>query len=152
MQHRPMFRLDYLKTIRSCSRGNLRRKSFITDSWLDTQSVRHKIINNKYTLNIHCKYTLNDVPRTRTTSLLLSVSVLELLILVVLLLARYVPNVAKRSIWDQCKNKYILRTDRRPTGDRPFIWENFKWPLSPRGVRFMFGSMWDSRGRRIEWR
>ena len=29
-----------------------------------------------------------------------------------LLLARYVPNVAKRSIRDQCKKKYILRTDR----------------------------------------
>jgi len=25
---------------------------------------------------------------------------------------RYVPNVAKRSIWDQCKKKHILRTDR----------------------------------------
>jgi len=35
-----------------------------------------------------------------------------------LLLARYVPNVAKRSIWDQCKKKYILTTDRRPTGDQ----------------------------------
>jgi len=45
-----------------------------------------------------------------------------------LLLARYVPNVAKRNIWDQCKKKYILRTDRRPTNDRPHIWENFKWP------------------------
>ena len=36
-----------------------------------------------------------------------------------LLLARYVPNVAKRSIWEQCKKKYILRTDRRPTDRRP---------------------------------
>jgi len=31
--------------------------------------------------------------------------------------ALYVPNVAKRSIWDKCKKKYILRTDR-PTGDQ----------------------------------
>jgi len=41
-------------------------------------------------------------------------------VLYFLLLARYVPNVAKRSrpIWDQCKKKYILRTDRRPTDDQ----------------------------------
>jgi len=32
---------------------------------------------------------------------------------------RYVRNVAKRSIWDQCKKKYILRTD--PPTDRPHI-------------------------------
>ena len=29
-----------------------------------------------------------------------------------------VPNVAKRTIWEQCKKKYILRTDRPATGDR----------------------------------
>jgi len=34
-----------------------------------------------------------------------------------LLLVRYVPNVAKRSIWDQCKKKYVLRTDRRTATD-----------------------------------
>jgi len=64
-----------------------------------------------------------------------------------LLLARYVPNVAKRSIWEQCKKKYILRTDRRPaTGDqRPATdrrptdlsfgqyWGNFKWPYLREG-------------------
>ena len=52
-----------------------------------------------------------------------------------LLLARYVPNVVKRSIWDQCKKKYILRINRRSaTGDqRPTdlsfgqYWGNFKW-------------------------
>ena len=64
-----------------------------------------------------------------------------------LLLARYVPNVAKRSTLDQCKKKYILRTDRRPaTGDqrpatdrrptdlsfRPY-WGNFKWPYLREG-------------------
>jgi len=48
-----------------------------------------------------------------------------------LLLACYIPNVAKRSIWDQCKKKYILRTDR-PT-DQPQIWENFKWPYLREG-------------------
>ena len=48
-----------------------------------------------------------------------------------LLLARYVPNVAKRSIWHQCKKKYILRTDR-PT-DQPVIWENFKWLYLQKG-------------------
>ena len=45
-----------------------------------------------------------------------------------LLLARYVPNAAKRSIWEQCKKKYILRTDRRPMADRPLNFENFKRP------------------------
>ena len=47
-----------------------------------------------------------------------------------LLIARYVLNVAKRSIWDQCKKKYILRTDRRPMTDRPTTSHlgNFKWP------------------------
>jgi len=49
-----------------------------------------------------------------------------------LFLARYVPNVAKRSIWDQCKKKCISRTDR-PTNDRPHIWENFKWPYLREG-------------------
>jgi len=49
-----------------------------------------------------------------------------------LLLARYVPNVAKRRIWDQCK-KYILTTDRPatdrgPTDDQPLNFENFKRP------------------------
>ena len=38
----------------------------------------------------------------------------------ILLLARYVPNVAKRSIYiyEISKKNYILRTDR-PTNDRP---------------------------------
>jgi len=76
-----------------------------------------------------------------------------------LLLARYVPNVAKRSIWEQCKKKYILRTDRRPTGrptDQPHIWENFKWPYlregssDPLHVWFRW-LQWGFRGRRIEW-
>ena len=43
-----------------------------------------------------------------------------------LLLARCVPNEAKRSVWDQCKKKYILRTDR-PTTDLSFG-KKFKWP------------------------
>ena len=67
-----------------------------------------------------------------------------------LLLARYVPNVAKRSIWDQCKKKYILRTDRRPaTSDRrptidqrPHVWKISNGHISARGrpIHFMFGS------------
>ena len=62
---------------------------------------------------------------------------------VFLLLARYVPNVAKRSIWDQCKKKYILRTDRRPmTDQRPHIWEISNGHISARGrpIHLMFGS------------
>jgi len=43
--------------------------------------------------------------------------------IIFLLLARYVPNVANRSIWEQCKKKYILRTDRRPTRGRPPSWK-----------------------------
>ena len=59
-----------------------------------------------------------------------------------LLLARDVPNVAKRSIWEQCKKKYILRTDHRPTGDRRPTTDdrpttshlgNFKWPYLREG-------------------
>jgi len=48
-----------------------------------------------------------------------------------LLLARYVPHVAKRSIWDQCK-KYIC-IDDRPTTDLLFAWENLKWPYLRKG-------------------
>jgi len=58
-----------------------------------------------------------------------------------LLLARYVPNVAKRSIlWDQCK-KYVLRTDRRPTKDLTFG-KISNGHISTRGhpIHFMFGS------------
>ena len=71
-----------------------------------------------------------------------------------LLLARYVPNVAKRSIWDQCKNVrsiYWEPTDRpsrdRPTDDRPtshlaHIGEISNGHISARGrpIHFMFGS------------
>jgi len=69
-----------------------------------------------------------------------------------LLLARYVPNVAKRSIWEQCKKKYILTTDR------PLIWPilgKFQMAISPRGVIRSTSCLvlrWDFRGRRIEWR
>jgi len=48
--------------------------------------------------------------------------------------SRYIPNIAKRSIWDECKKKYILRTDRWPT-DLAFgpYWGNFKWPYLRKG-------------------
>jgi len=52
----------------------------------------------------------------------------QLLLLQFLLLARYVPNVAKRSVWEQC---IILRTD--PPTDRPRILENFKRPYLGNG-------------------
>jgi len=70
----------------------------------------------------------------------------SIFIMLFLVLARYVPNVAKRSIWDQCKKKYILRTDQRPaTDDRPTTSHlgKLKWPfISARGrtIQFMFGS------------
>jgi len=73
----------------------------------------------------------------------------------VILLARYVPNVAKRSIWDQCKKKYILRTDR-PT-DRPTTSHlgKFQMAISSQGVVRSTSCLvlrWGFRGRRIEWR
>jgi len=74
-----------------------------------------------------------------------------------LLLARYVPNVAKRSIWEQCKKKYILMTDQRPTG-LPLIWPilgKFQMAIYPRGVVRSTSCLvlrWGFRGRRIEWR
>jgi len=49
-----------------------------------------------------------------------------------LLLARYVPNVAKRSIWEQCKKKYVLRTDR-PTKKTSHLGK-FEMAISRRGV------------------
>ena len=70
-----------------------------------------------------------------------------------LLLARYVPNVAKRSICDQCKKNYILTTDRRPTNDLTF--GKIQMAISPRGVVRSTSCLvlrWGFRGRRIEWR
>jgi len=51
----------------------------------------------------------------------------------------FLVNVAKRSIWDQCKKKYILRTDWRPTSHCG----KFQMAISPQGspIHFMFGSM-----------
>ena len=44
------------------------------------------------------------------------------------------PNVAKRSIWDQCKKKYKDRpTDDRPTDLSCTYWGNFKWPYLREG-------------------
>ena len=78
-----------------------------------------------------------------------------------LLLARYVPNVAKRSIWDQCKKKYSSiywgPTDRRPMADqRPTShFGKFPMAISPRGVVRSTSCLvlqWSFRGWRIEWR
>ena len=49
-----------------------------------------------------------------------------------LLLAPHVPNVAKRSIWEQCKKKYVLRTDR-PTKKTSHLGK-FEMAISRRGV------------------
>jgi len=60
-----------------------------------------------------------------------------------LLLACYVPNVVKRSIWDQCKKKYIWGpTDDRPTSHLAHIGEISNGHISTRGrpIHFMFGS------------
>jgi len=66
-----------------------------------------------------------------------------------LLLARYVPNVTKRSIWDQCIGPYIddrsATGDRRPTTDRPLISKNSNGHIAATDhlmipIHFMFGS------------
>jgi len=81
-----------------------------------------------------------------------------------LLLERYVPNVAKRSIWDQCK-KYVYwcptdqqpATDRGLTGDqRPTSeFRRFQMAISPQGVVWSTSCLvlgWGFRGQRIELR
>jgi len=57
---------------------------------------------------------------------------------VFLLLAHYVPNVAKRSILDQCKKKYIMRTDRLTT-HRPTNLSFGKGSSDPLHVSFYGG-------------
>jgi len=70
-----------------------------------------------------------------------------------LLLARYVPNVAERSVWEQC---IILRIDRptdRPA-DRPTShFAKFRTAISRQRVNRSTSCLvqWGFRGRRIEW-
>ena len=62
--------------------------------------------------------------------------------------AHYVPNVAKRSTWEQC-----ICEDRRPTDLA--VWETSNGHISATGhpIHFIFGSrVRFSRGRWIEWR
>ena len=56
-----------------------------------------------------------------------------------LILARYVPNVAKKSIWNQCNIKN-RPTDQRPTSS----WKNFKRPYLHNCARWTHGqwSQW----------
>jgi len=63
--------------------------------------------------------TLNDLHARMDKSKVFCESSSRNRICLFLLFARYVPNVAKRSIWDQCK-KYILSTDRPTTDDLTF--------------------------------
>jgi len=73
-----------------------------------------------------------------------------------LLHARYVPNVARRSIilWDQCKKKYYI--EDRPADDRRLKWKKkSKMAISPQGVVRSTSYLvleWGFRGRWIEWR
>jgi len=73
-----------------------------------------------------------------------------------LLIARYVPNVAKRSISVR-RSIYWEPTDR-PTTDRPRIWPisgKFQTAISSQGVVRSTSCLvlrWGFRGRRIEWR
>jgi len=51
-----------------------------------------------------------------------------------LLLTPYIPNVPKRSIWDQCN------IEDQPIDDRPLLlekpsWKNIKWPYLHNGAR-----------------
>jgi len=67
-----------------------------------------------------------------------------------LLIAHYVPNVAKRSIWDQCKKKYILTTDRRPTSHlgKFQMAISLRWDVRYTSCLILWWGFW---GRRIEW-
>ena len=70
-----------------------------------------------------------------------------------LLLARYIPNVAERSVWEQC---IILRTDwpttDRPTDDLAFCKiSNGHISATGHPIHFIFVLVQDFRGRRIEW-
>jgi len=68
---------------------------------------------------------------------------LTIVFILFLLLALYVPNVAKRSIWDQCRRSIRTDrpTDRRPTTDLTFG-KISNGHISARGrpIHFMFGS------------
>jgi len=64
-----------------------------------------------------------------------------------LLLARYVPNVAKRSIWDQCKKKYILRTDTEAVQYRDFFEIDYLRPNIPRSRSALREVTWRHRSR-----
>ena len=72
-----------------------------------------------------------------------------------LLLARYVPNVAKRSTWEQCI-RWGPTTDS-PTDDQRLtdlrFWKSSNGHISATGhpIHVMFGSRWDFLGRWIEW-
>jgi len=58
-----------------------------------------------------------------------------------LLLACYVPNVAKRSIWDQCNIEDRLTNNRPKTN--LCSWKNFKQPyLQNVLVRIFFAILW----------
>ena len=106
--------------------------------------------------SISCLQTSRRLPFTVDVNSSCSIPILLLVstlfdmcsYLAFLLFARHVPNVAKRSIWEQCK-KYILRTDRS-TNDRPLNFENFKRPYlcegssDPLHVWFYSGVFWVS--------
>ena len=110
-------------------------------------NVRQSLLYVHYTVDTYRLQTVTNaqfVHYTVHTYRLQSVTNAQfcLFMLLFLLLVRYVPNVAKRSIWDQCK-KYILRTDW-PVTDRPTAqWPTdrptshlgkFQMVISPRGV------------------
>ena len=100
--------------------------------WIFNSCHLHNNIHNRYTQQSKCFTATHSILGTISNSVRHMSLIRKMHQLAgsihFLLLTHYVPNVAKRSIWDQCKKKYILRTDRLPTDDRPLIWENFKWP------------------------
>jgi len=61
-----------------------------------------------------------------------------------LLLTRYIPNVAKRSTWDQCKYLYWWPTNNWPATDDPptLIWKILNRDISAmrHPIHFTFGS------------
>ena len=86
-------------------------------------------------VKLNCTLDLNIVFATVCQSVSISISVHSSF----LLLAHYVPNAAKRNIWDQCKKKYILRTNR-PTNLSFGKISNGHMSARGRPIHFMFGS------------
>ena len=141
-------------SIMSCAKS---RKRF-SGGWLLWTHCRHWLWLTDIRVNdwaghswkIYCRHFLSkcycSIVGLLTASVCFSVSVSFSYFL---LLARYVPNVAKRSIWDQCKNVYWRPPDR-PATDPSF--RKFQMAISPQRIIRSTSCLvlrWGFRRRRI---